>query len=77
MQDLAVQDKLMLILQVAHRQPQLRLHACLALADPPRMRLVDREHLLLVRNDLLLDQLALHLFNLTHGMVQVPLNLVS
>lgn len=35
---------------------------------------MDREDLLLVRNNLILDQSALHLVNLTYGMVQVHLN---
>ena len=43
------QDELVLILHQRHRQAQLRQHPRLPLADPARVRLVDRKHLLLVR----------------------------
>ena len=69
--DVVAQNELVLIFQHAYRHPQLRHHACLALANPTRVLLMDREDLLTVRNHFPLDQSALYLAYLPLGMPQI------
>ena len=47
--DLVVQDEALDVLQHADRNPEFHRRAGLALRDPPRMGLEDREHLLVIK----------------------------
>ena len=58
------QDELILVLQHTHLHSHFRHHTRLSLVDPARVLLMDGEHVLTVRNHLLLDQKVLYLFYL-------------
>src|ERR1700682_1061558 len=66
---LMVQDESVLVFDHAHTQAKLHWHAGLALADPFSMRLEQGEDLLLVRNVLALQDPAVNLVDLAHGVL--------
>ena len=67
-QHLVVKDEPILVLDQRHRDSELHRRARLALRDPSRVRLEDREDLLLMRNRLAQKQSALDLVHLTPSM---------
>ena len=65
----------MLVFQDAHLDPHLHWNTGLALGDPFGMRLKDREHLFVMRDDCALNDTAFDLLDLTVRMLHEALNL--